>query len=76
MSKAKLDALLGSWVSRKLFAFAVACVFLVLGYIHPDHWQHIAIAYVGGQALVDSVGHWRTGRIVGVPPPPSSEADK
>ena len=53
--KAKLDALLNSWVSKKLSVFIVASFGLFSGYITDGEWTNIALMYIGSQAAIDTV---------------------
>ena len=59
MSKEKLDALLGKWLSRKLFTFLWACGLLLSGNLDSETWGMIACIYIGGQTCVDMVKVYR-----------------
>ena len=57
--KAKLDKILGHFVSKKLSVFIVASFFVGLGFIASSEWVDIAVLYIGGQAVVDAVAKLR-----------------
>ena len=56
MAKAKqlLDSLLSYLISKKLFVFIVACVFLCLSLIGEESWLYIALIYLGVQGIIDT----------------------
>jgi len=45
--------------SRKLWAWIGACALLAAGQIDQHTWLYVTVAYMGGQALIDAVKHWR-----------------
>jgi len=53
--KAKVDAFLKKWASRKLVVFSVACTGLFSGHLTSSDWVIIATAYVSLQGFVDIV---------------------
>lgn len=53
--KAKIDKILGSFVSKKLTVFIVGSVFLVLGKVMPEQWVNISMVYIGSQAAIDAI---------------------
>jgi len=53
--KAKIDAFLNKWASRKLMVFVVACTGLFSGHLTSSDWVLIATAYVSLQGFVDIV---------------------
>lgn len=57
--KAKIDKILNSWISKKLLVFLVACVFVGLGKITDQEFTNIAMIYIGGQTVVDSISKLR-----------------
>ena len=55
------DIILGKVVSRKLLVFAVATGLLMWYGLDPDTWGLIAMIYVGGQSVIDTVKVWKHG---------------
>jgi len=53
--KARIDALLNSWVSKKLLVFFVACFGLFSGTLTSSEWVNISIVYIGTQGALDIV---------------------
>jgi hypothetical protein len=45
--------------SRKLWAWAGACVLLATGNIDQQTWLAVTAAYIGGQAVVDALAHFK-----------------
>ena len=44
---------------RRLLVFGMACLFVSRGTIPADAWLAVAVAYIGGDALVRAAGAWR-----------------
>ena len=55
------DKVLGKLVSRKLLVFGVATGLLMWFGLDPDTWGLIAMMYVGGQSVIDTVKVWKHG---------------
>ena len=55
------DIILGKVVSRKLLVFATATALLMWYGLDPDTWGLIAMIYVGGQSVIDTVKVWKHG---------------
>ena len=53
--RAKIDKFLNSWISKKLFVFIIASVFVAMHKITDSEWTNIALAYIGSQAAIDAV---------------------
>jgi hypothetical protein len=53
--KARLDAILNKWVSRKLMVFVTASIGLFSGVLTSSDWVIISTAYVSLQGFVDIV---------------------
>lgn len=53
--KARIDAFLNSWISKKLIVFVVACFGMFSGTITDSEWTNIALMYIGTQGAVDIV---------------------
>lgn len=53
--KAKIDKLIGRFISKKLTVFLVGTVFISLGLLDGDQWMQLAVAYVGVQGFLDMV---------------------
>ena len=47
-------------MSRKLWAFVLATILLMLHAISSDIWAMIALAYLGSQGAVDAAQHFAT----------------
>ena len=57
--KAKLDALLNKWLSRKLMVFLVACLGLFSNTLTSSDWVVIATVYIGTTGALDIVSKLR-----------------
>ena len=53
--KAKLDAVLSKYLSRKLLVFFVACFGMFWGTLTSGDWVTIAAIYIGTQGVIDAV---------------------
>lgn len=51
----KLDAILNSWISRKLMVFIVASFGLFSGTLTSGDWVTIAGVYIGTQGAIDAI---------------------
>ena len=51
----KLDAILNSWISRKLMVFIVASFGLFSGTLTSADWVTIAGVYIGTQGAIDAI---------------------
>ena len=56
-----LDRNIEQFISRKFLAWVVATVMCMMGTVTSDNWVAITLAYIGTQALVDSVVKWKYG---------------
>lgn len=56
-----VDVIIGKAVSRKLLVFATATALLMWYGLDPDTWGLIAMIYVGGQSVIDTVKVWKHG---------------
>ena len=56
-----LDVVLSKVVSRKLLVFGVATGLFAWFGLDPDTWGLIAMIYVGGQSVIDTVKVWKHG---------------
>ena len=56
-----IDIILGKAVSRKLLVFATATGMFMWYGLDPDTWGLIAMIYVGGQSVIDTVKVWKHG---------------
>ena len=56
-----VDIILGKAVSRKLLVFATATAMFMWYGLDPDTWGLIAMIYVGGQSIIDTVKVWKHG---------------
>ena len=57
-----LDVVLSKVVSRKLLVFGVATGLFAWFGLDPDTWGLIAMIYVGGQSVIDTVKVWKHGQ--------------
>ena len=53
--RARIDALLNSWISKKLMVFVVATGLALSGSIAGSEWVNIAIVYIGTQGAIDAI---------------------
>ena len=61
--KALLDNTLGFLVSKKLFVFLISTGVLLWGNVDPiifEIWAYIAMVYLFGQSVIDSIGKLRS----------------
>ena len=58
--RAKIDAFLNSWISKKLSVFIVGSFGLFSGTLTSSDWVTIATAYVATQGFVDVVRTLKT----------------
>ena len=56
-----LDVILSKVISRKLSVFLVATGMFMWYGLDPDTWGLIAMIYVGGQSVIDTVKIWKHG---------------
>ena len=57
--KARIDAFLNSWISKKLMVFLVATGLAMATRITGPEWVNIALMYIGTQGAVDIVKQLR-----------------
>ncbi len=57
--KARIDAFLNSWISKKLTVFVIACVGMFSGMLTSAEFTNIAIMYVGTQGAIDAIKQLR-----------------
>lgn len=55
----KVDKVLNSWVSKKLFVFVVATVLALYGDLTSNDWVTIATVYIGTQGVIDAVSRFK-----------------
>ena len=53
--KAKIDAFLNSWISKKLMVFVVATVLAFSNKLTGEQFVNVAIMYIGTQGAIDAV---------------------
>ena len=56
-----IDVVMSKIISRKLLVFSVATGLLMWYGLDPDTWGLIAMIYVGGQSVIDTVKVWKHG---------------
>ena len=56
-----VDVILSKVISRKLLVFSVATGLFAWYGLDPDTWGLIAMIYVGGQSVIDTVKVWKHG---------------
>ena len=59
--KGVFDALQEKIISRKLLVFATATGLLAYAGLDPETWGMIAIIYISGQSVIDTVKVWKFG---------------
>ena len=60
-AKGCLDIILEKAISRKLLVFATATGLMAYSLLDPETWGMIAIVYVGGQSVIDTVKVYKHG---------------
>ena len=55
------DKILNKIISRKLLVFLTATGLFMWFGLDPDTWGLIAMIYVGGQSIIDTVKVWKHG---------------
>ena len=53
--KAKIDAFLNSWISKKLLVFVIATVLSFSDKLTGEQFVNVAIMYIGTQGAIDAV---------------------
>jgi len=51
----KVDKILNSWLSKKLFVFCTATGLALFGNLTSSDWVIIATTYIGTQGVIDAV---------------------
>jgi urocanate hydratase len=51
----RVDKILNSWVSKKLFVFVTATALAIFGDLTSADWVIIATVYIGTQGAIDAV---------------------
>lgn len=51
----RIDKILNSWISKKLFVFITATALAVFGNLTSSDWVIIATTYIGTQGVIDAV---------------------
>jgi hypothetical protein len=54
-----IDRFLGKWASRKFIVFSIATLLAIFGSLTSGDWTYIAVAYIGSQALVDTMNKYK-----------------
>ena len=57
--KARIDAFLNSWISKKLMVFIVATVLSFSDKLTGEQFVNVALVYIGTQGAVDIVERLR-----------------
>jgi len=55
MRMGKVDKILNSWLSKKLFVFCTATALAIFGDLTSGDWVIIATVYIGTQGVIDAV---------------------
>jgi len=61
MKRGYLDKILEKAISRKLIVFLTATGLMTFSNLDSETWGMIAIVYIGGQAVVDTMRVYRHG---------------
>ena len=56
-----IDRVLEKAISRKLLVFATATGLMAYSLLDPETWGLIAVVYVGGQSVIDTVKIYKHG---------------
>lgn len=57
--KAKIDAFLNSWISKKLMVFVIASFGLFSGTLTSADFVNISVVYIGTQGAIDAIKQLR-----------------
>tara|TARA_R110000772_G_scaffold208154_3_gene318638 strand:+ start:2502 stop:2693 length:192 start_codon:yes stop_codon:yes gene_type:complete len=57
--KAKIDAILNSWISKKLMVLIIATILASFARLDSAEWANIAIMYIGTQGAIDAIKQLR-----------------
>ena len=60
-SKGILDSFQEKLISRKLLVFITATVLLSMAELDPETWGLIAMCYIGGQSVIDTIKAYKHG---------------
>ena len=60
--KALIDRFLAKFISRKLLVFGAATWLMAMQYLDAETWGTVAVVYIGGQSVIDTVLAWRHGK--------------
>lgn len=55
----KIDKILNKFISKKLFVFIIATIFIIFSKIDPINWINLSMVYIGSQAAVDVIATLR-----------------
>ena len=53
--KARIDAFLNSWISKKLMVFVIASFGLFAGTLTSSDFVNISMVYIGTQGAIDAI---------------------
>lgn len=53
--RAKIDAFLNNWISKKLMVFVIASFGLFSGTLTSADFVNIAVVYIGTQGAIDAI---------------------
>ena len=56
----KVDKILNSWLSKKLFVFVIATALALFGDLTSSDWVIIATTYIGTQGAIDAVSRLKS----------------
>jgi len=56
----RVDKILNSWVSKKLFVFVIATALALFGDLTSSDWVIIATTYIGTQGAIDAVSRLKS----------------
>ena len=56
-----IDKIVGRLISRKFTVFITATSLMIWSNLDSDTWGLIAVAYIGGQSVIDLAKMWRHG---------------
>jgi hypothetical protein len=60
--RAKLDAFLNNWISKKLMVFCVAAAGLFWGTLTSSDFVNISMVYLGSQGAIDAIKQLRANK--------------
>jgi hypothetical protein len=59
MAKARIDAVIEKYASKKLLVWVISTILMIVGTITASMWMSITLGYIGAQGFVDLAVKWK-----------------